>query len=42
MVGLSSEGFTDQLMALFPTIEASWHQSGVGSSWHQVIEETVN
>jgi len=31
VVGLSCEGFEDQLMALFTTIEASRPQSGVGS-----------
>jgi len=26
--GVSCEGFKDQLLALFTTIKASWHQNG--------------
>lgn len=32
VVGMSCEGFEDQLLALFPTIEASTHQDGSNSS----------
>jgi hypothetical protein len=31
-VGLSCEGFEDQLLALFTAIEASQNQNGVGSA----------